>query len=202
MEIGILGTGSVAQTLARRWSVAGHQVTLGSRDPSSKGDLACPVAPLIDVVADHDVVVNATPGSASLELAKGIGAAALAGKILIDVANANTPSFELVYPNSSLAEKLQAALPETHVVKTMNTAAMAVMTDPATLPASSVFVSGDDAGAKATVVGLLVDLGWPAGSVIDLGGIGSARGPEHFFLMFAALMQSLRTPEFNIRLVV
>jgi hypothetical protein len=202
MEIGILGTGGVAQTLARRWSVAGHQVTLGSRDLSSKGDLGSPVAPLINVVADHDVVVNATPGSASLELAKGIGAAALAGKILIDVANANTPSFELVYPNSSLAEKLQAALPETHVVKTMNTAAMAVMTDPATLPASSVFVSGDDPGAKATVTGLLADFGWPDGSVVDLGGIQSARGPEHYFLMFAALMQSLRTPQFNIRLVV
>jgi 8-hydroxy-5-deazaflavin:NADPH oxidoreductase len=202
LKIGILGTGGVAQTLARRWSVAGHQVTLGSRDPSSKGDLGSPVAPFIDVVADHDVVVNATPGSASLELATGIGAAALAGKILIDVANANTPSFELVYPNSSLAEKLQAALPDTHVVKTLNTAAMAVMTDPATLPASSVFVSGDDPGAKATVTGLLTDFGWPDGSVVDLGGIQSARGPEHYFLMFAALMQSLRTPRFNIRLVV
>jgi 8-hydroxy-5-deazaflavin:NADPH oxidoreductase len=202
MEIGILGTGGVAQTLARRWSVAGHQVTLGSRDPSSKGDLGSSVAPLLDVVADHDVVVNATPGSASLEFAKGIGAAALAGKILIDVANANTPSFELMYPNSSLAEKLQAALPETHVVKTLNTAAMAVLTDPATLPASSVFVSGDHAGAKATVTGLLTDFGWPDGSVVDLGGIQSARGPEHYFLMFAALMQALRTPQFNIRLVV
>jgi predicted dinucleotide-binding enzyme len=202
MEIGILGTGGVAQTLARRWSVAGHQVAFGSRDPSSKGELGRPVAPLADVVADHDVVVKATPGSASLELAEGIGATAFAGKILIDVANANTPSFELVYPNSSLAEKLQAALPETHVVKTMNTAAMAVMTDPATLPASSVFVSGDDPGAKATVTGLLKDFGWPDGSIIDLGGIQSARGPEHYFLMFAALMQSLRTPQFNIRLVV
>ena len=29
----------------------------------------------------------------------------------------------------------------------------------------------------------------------------SARGPEHYFLMFVALMQSLRTPGFNIRLV-
>jgi predicted dinucleotide-binding enzyme len=202
MEIGILGTGGVAQTLARRWLVAGHQVTFGSRDPSSKGDLGSPVAPLTDVVADHGVVVNATPGSASLELAEGIGATALAGKILIDVANANTPSFELVYPNSSLAEKLQAALPETHVVKTMNTAAMVVMTDPATLPASSVFVSGDDPGAKATVIGLLTDFGWPDGSIVDLGGIQSARGPEHYFLMFAALMQSLHSPQFNIRLVV
>jgi hypothetical protein len=202
MEIGILGTGGVEQTLARRWSVAGHKVTLGSRDPSSKGDLGSPVAPLIDVVADHDVVVNATPGSASLELANDIGVAALAGKTLIDVANANTPSFELVYANSSLAEKLHAALPETHVVKTMSTAAMAVMTDPATLPVSSVFVSGDDPGAKATVTGLLADFGWPDGSVDDFGGIQSARGSEHYFLMFAVLMQSLRTPRFNIRLVV
>jgi predicted dinucleotide-binding enzyme len=32
MEIGILGTGGVAQTLARRWSEAGHQITFGSRE--------------------------------------------------------------------------------------------------------------------------------------------------------------------------
>ena len=76
------------------------------------------------------------------------------------------------------------------------------MTDPATLPASSVFVSGDDPGAKATVTGLLTDFGWPDESIVDLGGIQSARGPEHYFLMFAALMQSLHSPQFNIRLVV
>jgi predicted dinucleotide-binding enzyme len=202
MEIGILGTGGVAQTLARRWSAAGHQITFGSRDPSSKEGLGFPVAPLAAAVGDHDVVVNATPGSASLELAQEIGAAGFAGNVLVDVANANTPSFELVYPNASLAEKLQAALPETHVVTTMNTAAMSVMTEPGTLPASSVFVSGDDADAKATVTGLLADLGWPDGSIYDLGGIQSARGPEHYFLMFAALMQSLHSPQFNIRLVV
>jgi hypothetical protein len=202
MEIGILGTGGVAQTLARRWSAAGHEVRLGSRDPLSKGSVGFPVVSLVAAVADHDIVVNATPGSASLALAEGIGAIVFAGKVLVDVANANTPSFELVYPNASLAEKLQAALPEAHVVKTMNTAAMSVMTEPSTLPQSSVFVSGNDAGAKAMVGGLLVDLGWPEGSIIDLGGIQSARGPEHYFLMFAAIMQSLRTPQFNVRLVV
>ena len=36
---------------------------------------------------------------------------------------------------------------------------------------------------------------------MDLGGIASARGPEHYFLMFAALMQALGGPEFNIRVV-
>jgi 8-hydroxy-5-deazaflavin:NADPH oxidoreductase len=202
MEIGILGTGGVAQTLARHWAAVGHQIMFGSRDPSSKDGLEFPVGTSGAVVSANHVVVNATPGSVSLALVEGIGAAPFAGKVLIDVANANTPAFDLVYPNASLAEKLQAALPDTHVVKTMNTAAMSVMTEPSTLPASSVFVSGDDAGAKATVSGLLADLGWPDGSIVDLGGIRSARGPEHYFLMFAALMQSLRTPQFNVRLVV
>jgi predicted dinucleotide-binding enzyme len=201
MLIGILGTGNVAQTLARRWSAAGHEITYGSRDPASKGALDAPVTSLAAAVAGNDVVVNATPGSASLQVAEEIGAAAFAGKILVDVANASTRSFELVYPNSSLAEKLQAALPETKVVKTMNTAAMAVMTEPAVLRPSSVFLSGDDAGAKAAVTALLADFGWADESIIDLGGIASARGPEHYFVMFAALIQVLRTPKFNIRLV-
>jgi predicted dinucleotide-binding enzyme len=96
MELGILGTGGVAQTLAKRWSASGHQVTYGSRDPSSKGGLGFPVVPLAAAVADHDIVVNATPGSASLELVGLIGPAAFEGKVLIDVANANTPSFVLV----------------------------------------------------------------------------------------------------------
>ncbi len=201
MEIGILGTGNVARTLAQRWLTVGHQVRFGSRDPASRDNLGAPVASLPDAVAASEVVVNATPGAASLEVIQGIGAAAFEGKVLIDVANAGTPSFDLVYPNSSLAEKLQAALPGANVVKTLNTAAMAVLTEPATLPPSSVFVSGDDAAAKATAAALLHDFGWDRESIVDLGGITSARGPEHYFLMFAALMQSLQTPRFNIRLI-
>jgi 8-hydroxy-5-deazaflavin:NADPH oxidoreductase len=201
MRLAILGTGNVAQTLARRLSETGHEVTFGSRDPASRTGLNAPVMSLADAVAGNDLVINATPGAASLEVVGGIGAAAFAGKVLVDVANASTPAFELVYPNSSLGEKLQAALPDAKVVKTMNTAAMSVMTEPAALPPSSVFVSGDDAAAKATVKSLLAGLGWPEDSIVDLGGIVSARGTEHYVLMFAALAQSVGSPEFNIRLV-
>jgi len=201
MRLAILGTGNVAQTLARRLSETGHEVTLGSRDPASRTGLNAPVTSLADAVAGNDVVINATPGAASLEVVGGIGAAAFAGKVLVDVANASTPAFELVYPNSSLGEKLQAALPDAKVVKTMNTAAMAVMTEPAALPPSSVFVSGDDDAAKATVKSLLGGLGWADDSIVDLGGIVSARGTEHFLFMFAALVQSVGSAEFNIRLV-
>ncbi len=80
MQIGILGTGNVAQTLARRWSAAGHEVAFGSRDPSSSDSLGAPVAGPGDTVAASEVVVNATPGSASLELLEGIGADAFEGR--------------------------------------------------------------------------------------------------------------------------
>jgi 8-hydroxy-5-deazaflavin:NADPH oxidoreductase len=214
MRIGILGTGNVAQTLARRWSEAGHQVVFGSRDPASRAaspgaslavslaELGAPVVSLTDAVARSEVVVNATPGAASLDVIAGIQAGVFADKVVVDVANASTGSFELVYPNSSLGEKLQEALPEAKVVKTMNTAAMTVMTRPGSLPPSSVFVSGDDDEAKALVTGLLKDFGWAEDAIVDLGGIRSARGPEHYFVMFVALMQALRAPAFNVRVVV
>lgn len=139
MKIGILGTGRVGQTLAQSWAAVGHEASFGSRNPGSITDLGFPVKPSAAVVADNEVVVNATPGSASLELVNAIGADVFAGKILIDVANANTPSFDLVYPNSSLGERLQEALPAAKVVKTMNTAAMTVLTEPSLLAPSSVF---------------------------------------------------------------
>ncbi len=57
--------------------------------------MGLPVTSSAAVVTDNAVVVNATPGTVSLELIEGIGPDVFAGKVLIDVANANTPSFEL-----------------------------------------------------------------------------------------------------------
>jgi predicted dinucleotide-binding enzyme len=79
MQIDILGTGNVEQTLARGWSAAGHRIRLGSRNPASKGALDAAVMSLEAAVADNEIVVNATPGSASLELAEGIGGGRFAG---------------------------------------------------------------------------------------------------------------------------
>lgn len=45
------------------------------------------------------------------------------------------------------------------------------------------------------------DLGWATDSIVDLGSIQSARGTEHYFLLFAALMQHEKSPNFNIRVV-
>jgi predicted dinucleotide-binding enzyme len=199
MKIGIIGTGPVAVTLAEHWTAAGHTVTLGSRDPAS-ATAKYPVASVADVVGGNQVLVNATPGAVSLEALGAVAPGAYDGKVVIDVANAVSPSFDLLYPNSSLGERLAGALPGAKVVKTMNTAAMTVLTAPESTGPASVFLSGDDEEAKATTAGLLRDLGWTSDGIIDLGGLPTARGPEHYFLLFAALMRATGRP-FNIRVV-
>ena len=65
---------------------------------------------------------------------------------------------------------IQRAHPDARVVKSLNTMNNSLMVDPQRLGEdTTVFVSGDDAEAKATVVQLLRQLGH--GDVIDLGGI-------------------------------
>jgi 8-hydroxy-5-deazaflavin:NADPH oxidoreductase len=199
MKLGILGTGHVAVTLAGAWSQT-HEITLGSRQPESKS-LDYPVLPLADTVRAAEVVINATLGSGSVETISALADGVFAGKTLIDVANATTPAFDLVYPTSSLAEQLQAARPDAHVVKSMNTAAITTIANPGVIGPSSVFLSGDSASAKAEAAGLLKDLGWSDDGIVDLGGIETARGPEHYLVLFANLAGLLRTEAFNIRVV-
>lgn len=203
MNIGIMGTGSVARALAGGFAGAGHSVTLGSRHPESRTDLSFPVAGLDETARDAEVIVNATPGEFSEEVLAGVDADAdaFSGKLLIDVANAATSSNDLIYPDSSLGERLQAMLPDAKVVKTLNTCAGKVFVDPSALEPSSIFVSGNDADAKGEAVGLLRDLGWAEDSIVDLGGISTANGPEHYFIMWAVLTKSLGTTGLNIRVV-
>lgn len=200
MKLGILGTGHVATTLGTAWSKA-HEVTLGSRSqgPPKGADFA--VKSLTDAVTEADIVVNAILGSVAVEVISSVDPAVFAGKTLIDVANATTASFDLVYPNSSLAEHLQAALPEARVVKTLNTAAITLGANPKQIGPSSVFLSGNSAEAKSQTAALLRDLGWSDDDIVDLGGIETARGPEHYLILFAKLAGLLKTEAFNIRVV-
>jgi 8-hydroxy-5-deazaflavin:NADPH oxidoreductase len=199
MKLGILGTGHVATVLGGAWSKS-HEVILGSRDPGANG-ADFPVRSLADTIGDADIVVNAILGSAAVQTISCIEAGAFGGKTLVDVANATTPDNGLVYPDSSLAEKLQDARPDARVVKTLNCAAITTGVKPSVIGPSSVFLSGDDAAAKRQTAGLLRDLGWTDGDIVDLGGIETARGPEHYLLLFFRLAGLLKTEAFNIRVV-
>jgi predicted dinucleotide-binding enzyme len=203
MRIGLLGTGNVARALAQGWSAAGHDVLLGSRRPRERADLGLPVAGLDETAAHAEVLVNATPGTVSLDLLRSLGAEALAGTLLIDVGVGLSDDYsELSHPNSSLAEQIQAAFPATPVVKTLCTMDSAVMVAAGDLAGpTTVFLSGDDDEAKRTTGRLLTDLGWPPSSQLDIGGITTARGQEHFALLFMGIAGGLGTHVFNVNVV-
>lgn len=199
-NIGILGAGRVGTNLAGKLSAAGHHVTLGSRNPEGTTARAAGPAPRI-TFADlrttarvTDIVINATPGDSSLDRLTDLRTE-LAGKILVDVSNATRDDDDglpgdLCYPGSSLAEKLQAALPDSHVVKTLNTMLFMVMTAPETLAiAPTAYLSGDDENAKRTVTGLLGDLGWQPERIEDLGDITTARATEAMILVVPHILR-------------
>ncbi|MGW9206495.1 NADPH-dependent F420 reductase [Embleya sp. NPDC055664] len=199
-NIGILGAGRVGANLAHKFAAAGHRVTLGHRSPPKDTGTPGAAAPRISFADQRttartaDVVINATPGDTALERLSDLRAE-LVGKILVDVSNATRDAEdglpgELVYPDGSLAERLQAALPDTRVVKTLNTMLFMVMTAPETLATPpTAYLSGDDEQAKKTVAGLLGDLGWRPGWIEDLGGIGTARATEAMILVVPHVMR-------------
>ena len=202
MRIAILGTGRVAETLATGLLRAGHDVVFGSRDPGNRTGLPAPVLASADAVVGADVVLNAVQGVDTIPLLASIGADNLDGIVLWDIANAANPDFSLAIPDDSLGRRIQEAFPGVKVVKAGNNVAAVVVADPSTLPApTTMFLSGDDTGAKEVVSGLLVDLGWPRESLFDLGGIANAYGQEHYLALFGTILQKLGTPYFNIAVV-
>ena len=183
MQIAILGTGAVGPALGKALSAAGHQVTIGTRDPDQTkardewADVDLPLAAYQDL--DADVFINATNGRGSLAALQAVGDA-LNGKVVIDASNAldfshGFPPSLFVSNTDSLAEQLQRELSEARLVKMFNTMANQVMVNPRGLADdSTIFVAGNDATARQTAASIAADLGWT--DVFDLGDLTAARG--------------------------
>ena len=223
MDIAVLGTGMVGQAVAGRLHELGHTVVIGTRDPQATRTRTEPdltgssfsawadahpevaLATFADAAGRAELVVNAASGAATLDVLALAGADALAGKVLVDISNpldfsAGFPPTLSVKDTDSLGEQVQRAFPDARVVKTLNTLTASLMVEPTSLGASStVFVSGDDAAAKATVVELLTSFGHD--DVIDLGGIETARGAEMLLPLWLRLMGGLGTHLFNVKVV-
>jgi predicted dinucleotide-binding enzyme len=224
MHIAVLGTGMVGRALAGRLASLGHAVTIGTRDPQATlartepdgmgnppfaawhdehADVA--LASFADAAAGAELLVLAGNGAAAADMLGAAGAANLAGKVVLDISNpldfsAGFPPSLFVKDTDSLGEQLQRTFPEARFVKSLNTLNATLMVDPARLGQSStVFVSGDDLDAKATVTVLLKSFGHD--DVIDLGGIETARGTEMLLPLWLRLMAALGTPHFNVRVV-
>jgi predicted dinucleotide-binding enzyme len=213
MKIGILGTGMVGETLATKLAARGHDVKMGARAATNEKAARWASAhggshgTFADAAAHGELIFNCTKGDASIEALRAAGAEHLRGKVLVDVSNPldfskGMPPTLFVSGDDSLGERIQRELPATKVVKALNTVNCHVMADATRLGADSdVFLSGDDAGAKQVVARLLrEDFGWT--SVVDLGDLSTARGTESYLPLWIRLWGALKTPDFNIKLVV
>lgn len=226
MKIAVIGTGGVGRTLAAALSAGGHEVAIGTRsventlattEPDAFGNPPYAqwqedhrdirLVPFAEAGAHGEVVINATNGANSLAALEAAGAENLAGKVLLDLAlpldlSQGMPPTLTRANTDSLGERIQQAFPQTRVVKSLNTVAFPVMVDPSRVPGEhSLFLAGDDEDAKQTVRHLLEGFGWPAESIIDLGGISGARGAEMYSRLYFTLAGVLETFDFNIKVV-
>ena len=222
MKIGVIGSGIVGQTVGGKLAELGHSVVLGTRDPAKldekKGyapslrEWLAGVGPDVrlgtfaEAAAHGEVVINALLGLVSVEVLQPL-AASLDGKLLIDISNPldfsrGMPPAVVTYEGgASLAEAIQRVLPGAHVVKTFNTLTASLMVNPGQLAGGdhSVFLSGDDAAAKAQTTEILRSFGWR--DIIDLGGLNTARGVEMMMPMWLQLFGLFGQPLYNFKVV-
>jgi predicted dinucleotide-binding enzyme len=215
MKIGVFGTGMVGNTIGSKLVSLGHEVKMGSRTANNEKAVAwakeagpkASQGTFADAGAFGELIFVCTQGAGTLDALKAAGAESLKGKIIIDISNPldfskGMPPTLFAGNTDSLGEQIQAAFPNSRVVKTLNTVAADVMVNPGKVNGGDhdMFVSGNDAAAKATVGEFLkTQFGWK--NIHDLGDITTARGTESFLPLWIRLWGALRTPLFNVKIV-
>ncbi len=182
MKIGIVGSGDVAQSLGQGLVQAGHQVMLGTRDAQKKtlgawrkkNDKLRSLGSTTEAAAFGEVVILAIAWHATEDVLAQVRPE-LAGKVVVDVTNPlvftdGEPPALSVGHTMSAGEIVQASLPDSHVIKTLNIINHKNMAFPKFQEGMPImFVCGNNQSAKNTVHDLLVDLGWE--DTLDIGGI-------------------------------
>jgi 8-hydroxy-5-deazaflavin:NADPH oxidoreductase len=195
MKIGIVGSGIVGQVLGAGFLKHGYEVMLGTRDPQKPevrnwagANPGARTGTFEEAAKFADLVVLATAGPVAENALQLAGRDNLAGKVVIDATNPiSGPPVDGVLPfftgpNESLGEKLQAALPSSHVVKAFNSVGNAQMINPHYEQGTpTMFLCGNDAGAKAAVSKILVQFGWEP---FDCGTIRAARAIEPLCILW------------------
>lgn len=215
MKIAILGTGMVGVTIGTKLVELGHEVRMGSRTATNEKAAAwvktagakASAGTFEAAAAFGEVVFNCTSGSGAVEALVMAGEKNLEGKVIIDVSNPldfskGMPPTLFVSNTDSLAEVIQRRFPKAQVVKALNTMSCSVMVNPRLLPDThTTFLSGNDAGAKATVKALLSQFGWKPEEVLDLGELSTARGTESLLPLWLRVWGATQNGTFNFKLV-
>ena len=194
MKIGVLGSGSVAQTLASGFLKHGHEVMIGSRTPEKLGEWAgknsgVATGTFSDTAAFGELLVLAVKGSAAAEVLRIAGAQYLEEKTVIDACNpiADEPPVNGVLQfftdhDESLMEQLQIEFPDARFVKAFNSIGAARMVDPVFAEGKpTMFIAGNSEEAKKQVGEILDSLGW---ETADMGGVEGARAIEPLCMLW------------------
>ncbi|SFV36577.1 hypothetical protein SAMN05216456_2567 [Devosia crocina] len=197
MRIGVLGSGDVGGTIARKLHALGHDVMLGSPHAKDKGDefagIKLGTAP--EAAAHGEWIVNAMHGEVVLDTLKDCP---VDGKILVDIGNLQS-SIEGPL-ETPLGQLIQKAHPKARVVKTLNSISAHLMVDPGQLAAPiSVFIASDDEAAKSEVTALLRQFGWQ--DIVDLGDLSACRGMENIAAAWVPINSALGTTNFSFALI-
>jgi predicted dinucleotide-binding enzyme len=194
-RVAVLGSGVVGQVLADGFLKHGYDVMRGTREP---GKLAAwrreaggraSVGTFAEASRFGELVVLAVKGTAAEAVVDSCGRDALANKTIVDTTN---PIAEVAPSNGvlhffttldeSLMERLQRRAPEAHFVKAFSCVGNALMIDPR-FPAGppTMFICGNDAGAKADVKAVLDQFGW---ETADMGAVEAARAIEPLCILW------------------
>ncbi len=195
MNIGIIGSGDVARSLGKGLAAVGHHVMIGTRDTERK-ELAAwkrqtkkngSLGTTTEAANFGELIILAVTWHAAEDILQQIRPE-LAGKVIIDLTNPlvfreeEAPTLSIGF-NMSGGEIVQQSLPDSHVVKTLNTISHAHMVQPKYEEGLPImFVCGNNEAAKKEVLSLLRDLGWT--DVINLGDITKSRLLEPLCLLW------------------
>jgi NADPH-dependent F420 reductase len=180
-HVSIIGTGTMGQAIADVVTKGGNTAELIGHTDSGKP-------------ATGEIVVLAVPYPAVADVLATRGDQ-LAGKVVVDITNPlNFETFDsLTVPaDSSAAAEIAAALPQSKVVKALNTTLAATVASGAVgdLP-TTVLIAGDDAEAKSQLADVLTDGGL---RVIDAGGLRRARELEALAFLQITLAAQEKLP--------
>jgi predicted dinucleotide-binding enzyme len=184
----------VAKALGTGFLKHGHEVLLGTRDPSklaewNRSNPSGKVGSCPDAARFAELAVVAVKGTIAVDAVRAAGASNLAGKPVIDATNpiADAPPVNGVLryftgPNESLLEALQREFPDALFVKAFNSVGAALMVDPQLKDGRpTMFICGNNEGAKKTVGGIAEQFGW---GVADMGPAEAARAIEPLCMLW------------------